>query len=272
MSTGQADDRCGTAAQCVGQRHHPVGRHPRVGGEAAVPGHAEVVPLHEHPLAGGEVRARALLDDPGQLDPRDEREHAGDAVAGSGDHGVLEVDGGPFDPHEHIARWEIGVRELDHCRSDHLAGLGEQVGREAHLLTVERGPALIRARAGAPGTFGPWPRLRDMGGGPRRSRRATSPAPRSPSPSCCSDGDSLYWLESRPAENGRVVIVRSSAEGLADHSPEGVSVRSRVHEYGGGAMCLVPGALAGCCRLRRAGRATGVVLRRPCRSWPHRSR
>jgi len=61
----------------------------------------------------------------------------------------------------------------------------------------------------------------------------------------CSDGDSLYWLESRPAENGRVVIVRSSAEGLADHSPEGVSVRSRVHEYGGGAMCLVPGRSPG---------------------------
>ena len=61
----------------------------------------------------------------------------------------------------------------------------------------------------------------------------------------CSDGDALYWLESRPAESGRVVIVRSSADGLADHSPDGVSIRSRVHEYGGGAMCLVPGRSAG---------------------------
>ena len=61
----------------------------------------------------------------------------------------------------------------------------------------------------------------------------------------CSDGDALYWLESRPAESGRVVIVRCSADGLADHSPDGVSVRSRVHEYGGGAMCLVPGRSAG---------------------------
>ena len=56
----------------------------------------------------------------------------------------------------------------------------------------------------------------------------------------CSDGDSLYWLESRPAEGGRVVLVRAAADGPGDHSPEGVSIRSRVHEYGGGAVCLVP--------------------------------
>ena len=56
----------------------------------------------------------------------------------------------------------------------------------------------------------------------------------------CSDGDALYWLESRPAESGRVVLVRAGADGPTDHSPEGVSIRSRVHEYGGGAVCLVP--------------------------------
>jgi dipeptidyl aminopeptidase/acylaminoacyl peptidase len=56
----------------------------------------------------------------------------------------------------------------------------------------------------------------------------------------CSDGDAIYWLESRPAESGRVVMVRAGADGPIDHSPEEVSIRSRVHEYGGGAMCLVP--------------------------------
>ena len=61
----------------------------------------------------------------------------------------------------------------------------------------------------------------------------------------CSDGDALYWLESRPAESGRVVMVRAGADGLADHSPDEVSIRSRVHEYGGGAMCLVPARSAG---------------------------
>ncbi len=61
----------------------------------------------------------------------------------------------------------------------------------------------------------------------------------------CSDGDALYWLESRPAESGRVVLVRTGAEGPVDHSPAGVSIRSRVHEYGGGAVCLVPGRSRG---------------------------
>ncbi len=61
----------------------------------------------------------------------------------------------------------------------------------------------------------------------------------------CSDGDALFWLESRPAEAGRVVMVRADGEGLSDHSPEGVSIRSRVNEYGGGAMCLVPQRSAG---------------------------
>ena len=61
----------------------------------------------------------------------------------------------------------------------------------------------------------------------------------------CSDGSALYWLESRPAESGRVVLVRAGADGPADHSPGEISIRSRVHEYGGGAMCLVPGRTSG---------------------------
>jgi len=55
----------------------------------------------------------------------------------------------------------------------------------------------------------------------------------------------VYWLESRPLEGGRVVFVRGDTDGdrqgVEDLSPEGVSIRSRVHEYGGGACCLVPG-------------------------------
>jgi dipeptidyl aminopeptidase/acylaminoacyl peptidase len=57
----------------------------------------------------------------------------------------------------------------------------------------------------------------------------------------CSDGVALYWLESRPEEAGRVVMVRSAHGATADHSPPGLSIRSRVNEYGGGAMTLVPG-------------------------------
>jgi dipeptidyl aminopeptidase/acylaminoacyl peptidase len=61
------------------------------------------------------------------------------------------------------------------------------------------------------------------------------------------DGVALYWLESRPAEGGRVVLVRWDPDDrrMTDHSPPEVSIRSRVHEYGGGAVCLVPGGSGG---------------------------
>lgn len=48
------------------------------------------------------------------------------------------------------------------------------------------------------------------------------------------DGDDIYWLEGRPAEGGRSVIVRRAADGtIADVTPAGFNARTRVHEYGG---------------------------------------
>lgn len=56
------------------------------------------------------------------------------------------------------------------------------------------------------------------------------------------DGDDLYWLEGRPAEEGRVVLVRRTADGaVADVTPEPFCVRSRAHEYGGGAFLVTGG-------------------------------
>ena len=50
------------------------------------------------------------------------------------------------------------------------------------------------------------------------------------------DGDDLYWLQTRPESGGRVVLVRRTPDGTTtDLSPATMSVRSRVHEYGGGA-------------------------------------
>ncbi|HMC53341.1 MAG TPA: hypothetical protein VKI64_11320, partial [Acidimicrobiales bacterium] len=47
-------------------------------------------------------------------------------------------------------------------------------------------------------------------------------------------GGALYWLESRPAEAGRQVVVRRAPDGtIADAVPEGYSARTLVHEYGG---------------------------------------
>jgi dipeptidyl aminopeptidase/acylaminoacyl peptidase len=48
--------------------------------------------------------------------------------------------------------------------------------------------------------------------------------------------DRIYWCEGRPMEGGRVVIVsRTHAGIIKDMTPAGFNVRSRVHEYGGGA-------------------------------------
>ena len=49
------------------------------------------------------------------------------------------------------------------------------------------------------------------------------------------DGGSLYWIEGRPAEGGRQVLMRADADGaVSEVSPPAVNVRTRVHEYGGG--------------------------------------
>jgi dipeptidyl aminopeptidase/acylaminoacyl peptidase len=49
------------------------------------------------------------------------------------------------------------------------------------------------------------------------------------------DGDDIYWIELRPSEGGRQVIVRRTSDGrTADVNPPGFNARTRVHEYGGG--------------------------------------
>lgn len=49
------------------------------------------------------------------------------------------------------------------------------------------------------------------------------------------DGQDVLWLERRPAEGGRQVVVRRTPDGVVrDLLPGGWSARSRVHEYGGG--------------------------------------
>ena len=58
------------------------------------------------------------------------------------------------------------------------------------------------------------------------------------------EGASVYWSESRPDDGGRQVVVGVAGGGAAvDVSPAGVSVRTRVHEYGGGAATVAGGAL-----------------------------
>jgi len=58
------------------------------------------------------------------------------------------------------------------------------------------------------------------------------------------DGQDIYWLEMRPGEGGRSVLVRRRADGIAeDVTPAGFNVRTRVHEYGGGAYAVHDGGI-----------------------------
>ncbi|MEC5218092.1 dipeptidyl aminopeptidase/acylaminoacyl peptidase [Actimicrobium sp. GrIS 1.19] len=52
-------------------------------------------------------------------------------------------------------------------------------------------------------------------------------------------GDAIFWIEGRAREQGRSVIVRANTEAPAtDLTAAGFNVRTRVHEYGGGAMLI----------------------------------
>jgi dipeptidyl aminopeptidase/acylaminoacyl peptidase len=56
------------------------------------------------------------------------------------------------------------------------------------------------------------------------------------------DGDDIYWLEGRPHEGGRNILVRRRRDGRQqDVSPSDFNVRTRVHEYGGAAYLVSQG-------------------------------
>ncbi len=58
------------------------------------------------------------------------------------------------------------------------------------------------------------------------------------------DGDDLYWIEGRPAEAGRNVIVKRGSDGsISDVTPAGFNSRNAVHEYGGGSYAVLDGDL-----------------------------
>ena len=64
------------------------------------------------------------------------------------------------------------------------------------------------------------------------------------------DDEDIYWLEMRPSEGGRMVIVKQRPETETDSqpepvdvTPEGFSVRTLVHEYGGGAYLVNEGVV-----------------------------
>ena len=58
------------------------------------------------------------------------------------------------------------------------------------------------------------------------------------------DGEDIYWVEMRPTEGGRSVVVRRTPDGrTTDVTPPGFNARTRVHEYGGGAFLVADGTV-----------------------------
>ena len=59
------------------------------------------------------------------------------------------------------------------------------------------------------------------------------------------DGETVYWLEGRPQEQGRNVVVRVGEAGAdpTEIVPKPFNARTRVHEYGGGAWTVAQGVL-----------------------------
>jgi dipeptidyl aminopeptidase/acylaminoacyl peptidase len=53
------------------------------------------------------------------------------------------------------------------------------------------------------------------------------------------DGDDIYWVEARPLEKGRSVVVKHAPDGqTVDLTPSPFNARTRVHEYGGGSFVV----------------------------------
>jgi dipeptidyl aminopeptidase/acylaminoacyl peptidase len=60
----------------------------------------------------------------------------------------------------------------------------------------------------------------------------------------CLDGGLVYWLEGRPQEEGRYVVVRAGSDGQpTDITPAPYNARTRVHEYGGGSWTVRNGTV-----------------------------
>jgi dipeptidyl aminopeptidase/acylaminoacyl peptidase len=58
-------------------------------------------------------------------------------------------------------------------------------------------------------------------------------------------GADIFWSEGRPQEQGRNVLVHRHVDGsMDDVNPAPFDVRTRVHEYGGGAFALLPDGVA----------------------------
>src|SRR3979409_1996449 len=61
------------------------------------------------------------------------------------------------------------------------------------------------------------------------------------------DGDTIYWTESQPQKQGRCFLYRAhpggEPEAVTPDDANAFNVRTRVHEYGGGAFAVQDGTV-----------------------------
>jgi dipeptidyl aminopeptidase/acylaminoacyl peptidase len=58
------------------------------------------------------------------------------------------------------------------------------------------------------------------------------------------DGEDVYWVETRPQEKGRYVVVKLPPDGrIVEVTPNPFNARTRVHEYGGGGFTVGAGVI-----------------------------
>ncbi|HWC48893.1 MAG TPA: prolyl oligopeptidase family serine peptidase [Solirubrobacterales bacterium] len=80
--------------------------------------------------------------------------------------------------------------------------------------------------------YGSWSSPIDAASVGSAGRRLAAPA-------IAEDG-AIWWAEGRPEEGGRTVLMRQAVGGEPETvTPDGMNVRTRVHEYGGGSSYLV---------------------------------
>ena len=58
------------------------------------------------------------------------------------------------------------------------------------------------------------------------------------------DGEDIYWIETRPAESGRYVVIRRTPDRqTTEMTPPPFNARTLVHEYGGGSFLIANGII-----------------------------
>ena len=183
-----------------------------------------------------------------QVDPGYQGGDPGHPVPRLGHHAVLVVDGRPVHPDQDVTRREVVRGEPAHPLAHGVPVPldqegGEGVGHVDGDLRVAGHGATVPIPWGASTAVterrGPPPP--PSGGGRHRCRPPRWPPARIARGGLHTDGTSFYWVEGRPEEGGRqVVVVDRGGEVPEELTPPGVSVRSRVHEYGGGAAATTP--------------------------------